>query len=99
MASAVAPVEVRADDEERGMQRITVDRVEVEPSPLHGLVRLRLFVSAIDLATVGTVLSITGAEDWELKNPALRKVPYLAGQWGAADSEAAIALVIQTSGE
>lgn len=81
------------------MQRITVDRVEVEPSPLHGMVRVRLFVSAIDLATVGTVLSVTGADSWDLKNPALKKVPYLAGQWAAADTEAAIVVVVQTSGE
>jgi hypothetical protein len=97
-ALAVAPA-ARADDQERGMQRITVDRVEVEPSPLPGLVRVRLFVSAIDLATVGSVLAITGPDAWEIKNAQLRKIPYLAGQWGSAQTEAAIVIVVQTSGE
>ena len=100
LAGAIAPATARAEDEDRGMQRITVDRIEVEPSPLHGLVRLRLFVSAIDLATAGTVLAVTGAEAWDVKHPALRNVPYLTGRWGASTgTEAAIAIVVQTSGE
>jgi len=98
-ALAVAPAPARADDEDRGMQRITVDRVEIEPSPLHGLMRVRLFVSAIDLSTIGSVLAITDEDGWELGNPALRKIPYLAGAWAGADTEAAIVFVLETSAE
>jgi hypothetical protein len=89
-----------AADKLLGTKRVTVDRVEVEPSPLHGLLRLRLFVSAIDLDTFGSVITVGGAKAWLIEgNPAIKRLPHLLGLYAAADSELAIVFVVQTSAE
>ncbi|MCA9677034.1 MAG: VWA domain-containing protein, partial [Myxococcales bacterium] len=85
------------DDDPLGLKRITVDRVEVTPSVLHGLTRLRVFVNAIDLETAGSVLDVAGKKTWTLEGTGLKNVPYLAGTFDGADAETAIVFVIQAT--
>lgn len=99
-ATVVPPTAAGEPDAPRGLQRVTLDRVETEASLLPGLVRLRLFVSAIDLGTVGSVLTIAGKKTWELDGAGgLKRTPYVAGAYEGADAETAVVFVLQTSGE
>lgn len=84
-------------DEPQGLKRITADRVIAEPSMIHGMVLLRVFVSAIDLETGGSVLDVAGGKSWTLDGAGLKGVPYAAGTYDAADSDTAIVFVIQTT--
>ena len=82
------------------MQRLVLDRVDVEPSPLPGLARLRLFVSAVDLGRDGDVLPIWGQKTWQLKvGSSARRIPYLAGFYDTADTHTAIVIVVETAFE
>ena len=94
LAALAAPVDA-APKGPRGTTRVTVDRVDVEPSPLHGMARVRLFVSAIDLDTVGSVIPVPGAA-WAIDAAGLKRVPFLVGRFAAAESPLAVVLVVQT---
>jgi len=98
---AFASRPARADDNTlRGMQRVTLDRVEASTSALHGMVRLRLFVSAIDLGTAGSVLPISGKKTWSIKGSGnIKSTPYVAGFYSEAVTETAIMIVLNLSGE
>ncbi len=82
-------------DDTLGLKRITVDRVEAEPSVLPDLVLLRIYISAIDLETAGSVLEIAGKKSWTLQGTGLKGIPYAAGAFDGADAETAIVFVIQ----
>src|SRR5687768_13790531 len=89
-AAAAGPGDARTP---RGSKRVTLDRVEVEPSRL-GLLRVRLFVNAIDLDTIGSVITVGGADAWKIAgSAAIKKFPYLTGVYAGADAETAIVLI------
>jgi len=97
LAAGVAAAQ--GDRKPRGAKRVTLDRVEVEPSRLDGLLRVRMFVSAIDLDTIGSVIAVAGADAWRIGgSAAVRKIPYVTGVYAGADAETAIVFVIQTDG-
>jgi hypothetical protein len=81
------------------LQRITVDRVDLEPSPLWGYARLRAFVSALDLSASGKVMPITGDGAWKLHAGGDKSIPYLAGTFANADANLAVVLVVETAAE
>jgi hypothetical protein len=83
-----------------GMQRVVLDRVDATPSPLHDLVRLRLFVTTVDLNAQGNVIPIeAGATPFTIGGSAsAKRVPYTLGLFAASDVETAIAVVVQTTG-
>lgn len=77
---------------------LKLDRVTVEPSPLAGLARVRVYVSAVRLE--GEVIPVNGAGAWSLQLGASRKrLPYVAGTFAGTGEDLAVALVVQTSSE
>lgn len=77
---------------------LKLDRVTVEPSPLAGRARVRVYVSAVRLE--GEVIAVNGAEAWSLQLGASKKhLPYVAGTFAGTGEDLAIALVVQTSTE
>jgi hypothetical protein len=82
------------------MQRVVIDRVELEPSPIMGYARLRVFVNAVDLAAAGKVMEVYGDHGWKLQIAGgAKSIPYLAGLYGSADVNTAVVLVVETSSE
>src|SRR5262249_47894572 len=81
------------------LQRITIDRVDLEPSPIWGYARLRAFVSALDLSAAGKVMPITGDGAWKLHVGGDKSIPYFAGTYANADSNLAVVLVVETAFE
>jgi hypothetical protein len=82
------------------LQRITIDRVDFEPSPIWGYARLRAFVSALDLGASGKVMPITGDGAWKIKIAGGDKsIPYFAATYANADSNLAIVIVVETAFE
>jgi hypothetical protein len=80
------------------LQRVTIDRVDLEPSPVNGYARLRVFVSAVDLSQSGIVMPVYGDHAWKLQiSGGAKSIPYLAGVYDGADADTAIALVVETS--
>lgn len=77
---------------------LKLDRITAEPSPLAGLARVRVYVSAVRLE--GDIIPVSGKDAWTLQVGASRKrLPYVAGTFGGSGQDLAIALVIQTSAE
>jgi len=84
---------------ERAFNRVTIDRVTLEPSPVHGLARMRVFVSALALEKSGDILPIP-ATAWKLRvGSSEKKIPYALGNYAAADSDTAIVLVVEVSAD
>src|SRR5262245_39508304 len=82
------------------MQRVVIDRVDLEPSPVTGYARLRVFVSAVDLASAGKVMEIYGDHGWKLNIAGgAKSIPYLAGLYDGADADTAIVIVVEKSSE
>jgi hypothetical protein len=95
----LAPAGARAD---RSYDRVTLDRVDVEPSTLPGLARVRAFVSALSLTRTGRdhVLRLEGDRPWRIKiGSSDKRIPYAIGRYGQADAQTAIVLVVATSSE
>jgi FHA domain/von Willebrand factor type A domain len=100
LALCAAASRADAGDYRPGMQRVVIDRVDLEPSPVMGYVRLRVFVSALDLASAGKVLAIYGDNGWTLKlGSSEHKVPYLAGLYENAQADTAIVIVVEKAFE
>jgi hypothetical protein len=95
----LAPAGARAD---RTYDRVTLDRIDVEPSTLPGLARVRAYVSALSLTRTGRehVLGLEGDRPWRLKiGSSDKRIPYAIGRYGQADADTAIVLVVATSSE
>jgi hypothetical protein len=95
----LAPAGVQAD---RSYDRVTLDRVDVEPSTLPGLARVRAFVSALSLTRTGRdhVLRLEGDRPWRLKiGSSDKRIPYAIGRYGQADAPTAVVVVVATSSE
>src|SRR4051812_16008005 len=83
----------RARAEGPAMQRVVIDRVELEPSPMLGFARLRLFVSVVDLSQGGKVMDVYGDKAWTLKvGGSERHLPYLAGLYDGTGANTAVAI-------
>jgi hypothetical protein len=81
-----------------GMNRLVLDRVEAEPSVLHGMIRIRLYITAINLEQMGKVHDLP-ADAFELTGASsIKAVPYGTGVYDGVDSEIALAIVVQTDG-
>src|SRR5437879_6127472 len=95
LALAIAPARANPT-----MQRIVIDRVDLEPSPVWGFARRRVFVSAVDLSAAGKVMPIYGDHGWKLQVAGAQvDVPYLAGLYGHAEADTAIVIVVETAAE
>src|SRR5688500_5421468 len=100
LVGLVARDATAGDRTPRGAKRVTVDRVEVEPSRLEGLLRVRLFVNAIDLDTIGSVIAVAGEDAWKIGgSAAIKKIPYVTGVYAGASAETALVLIVQTDGK
>lgn len=79
--------------------RLVLDRVTVEPSPLWGQARLRVFATAVDLST-GGVVPVVGSKAWTLKiSGADKRLPYLMTTYDGGQYLTAIAIVVETTSE
>jgi hypothetical protein len=79
--------------------RVVIDQVTLEPSPLYGQARLRVFASAIDLLS-GNVVPIDGAKAWTLEvSGSDRRLPYLVSTYDGGQYLTAVAVVVETTAE
>ncbi len=100
LALCLSAPRARADGTAPTMQRVVIDRVELEPSPMLGFARMRLFVSVVDLSQGGKVMDIYGDKAWTLKIAGTEKrVPYLAGLYDGAGAYTAVVLVVEQANE
>jgi hypothetical protein len=91
--AAAAPRGARAQ-----AQRVVVDQVTLEPSPLYGQARLRVFVSATELS--GNVIPISGPKAWTLKlGNADKRVPFYVTTFDGGNHLLAVAIVVETTAE
>jgi hypothetical protein len=91
--AAAGPRSARAQS-----QRVVVDQVTLEPSPLYGQARLRVFVTATDLN--GKVIPVSGPKAWALEIGASeKKVPYYVTTFDGGNHLLAIAVVVETTAE
>jgi hypothetical protein len=98
LALCVSVARARADGP--AMQRVVIDRVELEPSPMLGFARLRLFVSVVDLSQGGKVMDVYGDKAWTLKvGGGERHIPYLAGLYDGTGANTAVAIVVEKANE
>ena len=63
----LAPAGVARGD--RSYDRVTLDRIDVEPSTLTGLARVRAYISALSLTRTGRdhILATEGDRPWRIK--------------------------------
>jgi hypothetical protein len=77
---------------------LKLDRVEVTPSFVDDMARVRVFVSAITLE--GGTIAVTGKKEWQLQiGSSKKRIPYLAGQWQHVDEDLAVMIVVNTGGD
>jgi FHA domain/von Willebrand factor type A domain len=82
------------------LQRVVIDRADLEPSPMLGFARLRLYVSVVDLSQGGKVMDVYGDKAWKLKvGGSVKTVPYLAGLYDGAGANTAVVIVVEKSFE
>ena len=92
VAVALLAVHGHAQD---STNRVTVDRVEHEPSSLGGN-RLRVYVSALSL--LGGMLDLTAAKAVKLTAGGSEiKAPFALGRYAATDAQTAIVVVVQAN--
>lgn len=78
--------------------RLLLDRAEVEPSVFGGLVRVRLYVTAVQLE--GALIDAGGADAFALLvNGSRRREPYLSGRFKGTTAPASVVLVVETGWE
>lgn len=93
--AATAAVAGRAD----AQARIVIDQATIEPSPFHGLARVRVFVSAVDQFS-GQVVPIDGPKAWQLSVTGTEKRdPYFVTTFDGGRYLTAIAVVVETTAE
>ena len=84
-------------DESKTSNRVVVDRVELQPSPLTGY-NLRVYVSALSLNGQQVDLTPTAAEPKTVKlfiGASEKKFPYALGSYDATQSDTAIVVLVQ----
>ncbi len=82
-----------------GMNRLVLDHAEAQPSVVHGMIELRLFVTAMNLDQLGKVHDLA-PDAFELGgSSSVKSAPYVTGRYdGFDDAQTAIAIVVQISG-
>jgi hypothetical protein len=95
--AALALAAVPGDADAQG--RVVLDQATLEPSPVYGQARLRLFASAVDLLT-GNVVPIDGPTAWKLEvNGSDKRIPYFVTTYDGGQYLTAVAIVIETTAE
>jgi len=91
LAAAARPASAQA--------RLVLDQATLEPSPLYGQARLRLFVGAVDQIS-GNVVPIDGAKAWKLEvSGSEKRIPYLVTTYDGGTYLTAVAIVVETTAE
>ena len=77
-------------------QRLVLDQATLEPSPIFGVARLRVFATPLDVT--GAVLVVSGPQAWKLMiGQSEKKMPYTVTTYGAGTYPTVIAIVVQTT--
>lgn len=93
---AAAPAPLLGAKPPEGPPWLKLDRVEAEPSWIDGLVRLRVYVTAVQLS--GGTIDIEGKNAWTLQvGSSKKKMPYVGGTFATIEDDLALTIVVCTT--